>query len=148
MEADFFSFEPQRNYDIVFSLGFIEHFKDTKDVIRKHYRLLNSHGLLLIILPNLKGLNGAIQYLFDRKNLSIHNLDCMNLSYLKGICKELGLKNVTVEYTRKPMVWLEPKNTFLNKIGRILTKMISYSIKLIPIKGRFLSPYIVILGEK
>lgn len=148
IESDFFAYSSDKRYDIVFSLGFIEHFADTHEVIKRHYDLLSEKGTLFIILPNLRGLNGAIQHLFDKENLSIHNLKSMDIPLLKEICKRLNLKNIKVEYTRKPMVWLEPKPGIVNKTGRILVKVISYFTKLFPIKGRFLSPYIVIWGEK
>lgn len=148
IESDFFAFESMITYDIVFSLGFIEHFENTKDIIERHVRLLSDNGLLLILLPNLRGLNGLIQYLFDPKNLHIHNLKSMDIKLLRKISGELGLKDIKVEYTRKPMVWLEPKPTTANKVGRILTKCLSYFIKLFPIKSRLLSPYIVISAKK
>ena len=55
IEADFFQFQADRTYDMVFSLGFIEHFQDTKDVIARHAALASPGGQLLIILPNLRG---------------------------------------------------------------------------------------------
>ncbi len=148
IEADFLKFQTDKRYDIVFSLGFIEHFQDTKDIIARHTELLAENGQLLIILPNLRGINGAIQYLFDRANLRIHNLNSMIPARLEQICKELGLKNIQVEYTPKPMVWLEPKPGLKAKAGKILTKTLSYALKLFPIKCRLLSPYIVISAQK
>lgn len=148
IEADFLKFQTDKRYDIVFSLGFIEHFQDTKDIIARHTELLAENGQLLIILPNLRGINGAIQYLFDRANLRIHNLNSMIPARLEQICKELGLKNIQVEYTPKPMVWLEPKPGLKAKAGKVLTKTLSYALKLFPIKCRLLSPYIVISAQK
>lgn len=148
IEADFFTFRSDRRYDIVFSLGFIEHFRDTEDVIARHAALLNKDGQLLIILPNLRGINGAVQYLFDRENLRIHNLQSMIPRRLRDICRKLDLKDIRVEYTRKPMVWLEPKPGNRARIGRLLTKTLSYGLKLFPVKCRWLSPYIVISATK
>ena len=148
IESDFFLFEGNRKYDIVFSLGFIEHFENVQDVIHRHIRLLSENGRLLIILPNLRGLNGLIQWLFDRKNLYSHNLESMKVDTLKKIMEHAGLKSWNVEYTRKPMVWLEPKPGIINNIGRNLIKIFSYFIKLFPIKGRFLSPFIIISAQQ
>lgn len=148
IEADFFSFQSRERYDIVFSLGFIEHFRDTRDVIARHAALLAEGGQLLILLPNLRGINGAVQYLFDRENLRIHNLDSMVPSHLRHICEELGLENIRVEYTRKPMVWLEPKAGKKQHAARLLVKALSYGLKLFPIKCRLLSPYLVISATK
>lgn len=148
LEADFFQFRSERLYDIVFSLGFIEHFQDTKDVIARHVAMLSDKGQLLILLPNLRGINGCIQYLFDRDNLRIHNLESMKLPHLKQICEELNLHNIRVEYTRKPMVWLEPKPGLMAKAERKLVKLLSCLLKLFPIKCRLLSPYIVLSATK
>ena len=77
--TDFFNFSTDRKYDIVFSLGFIEHFNNTRDVILRHVDLLASSGLLLIVLPNLLGLNGWIQRRFDKENYDVHNLKSMEI---------------------------------------------------------------------
>jgi len=146
IESDFFTFKTDKKYDIVFSYGFIEHFEDTKDVIRRHTALLTDCGRLLIILPNFRGINGFVQYVFDRKNFLAHNLNCMKPALIKSIASDLGLKNVAVEYSRKPMVWLEPQasSAFIRKS----VKLFSYVLKLFPIKCRLLSPYIVFYAEK
>jgi len=148
IESDFFLFEGARTYDIVFSMGFIEHFENTKDVIDRHIRLLSDTGRLLIILPNLRGLNGCVQWLFDRKNLYSHNLESMKIDNLKTILKLSGLPIWKVEYTRKPMVWLEPKAGVQNAIMRKLIKGFSYFIKLFPIKSRLFSPYIILTASR
>ena len=133
---------------MVFFLGFIEHFQDTKDVIARHAALASPGGQLLIILPNLRGLNGLVQYVFDRPNLRIHNLKSMDRAHLKRICTELGLKNIRVEYTRKPMVWLEPKPGMSASVKKSVVKLLSCALKLFPIKCRLLSPYIIISATK
>ena len=110
--------------------------------------MLAEGGQLLILLPNLRGINGALQYLFDRANLRIHNLSSMVPARLEGICRNLGLKDIRVEYTRKPMVWLEPKPGLAGKVGRLAAKTLSYALKAFPIKCRLLSPYIVVSARK
>lgn len=146
IESDFFSFNSQEKYDVVFSSGFIEHFEDTRDVISRHVNLLSEKGQLLILLPNFLGLNGKIQRWFDKENLIIHNLKSMEISFLKDIAHSFNLQDVTVDYIGKPMVWLEPKPKNQNK--RIFIKMLSYAIKLTPLKGKILSPYIAIYARK
>lgn len=148
IESDFFQFSAEKKYDFVFSSGFIEHFLDTKGVIERHLNLLNDGGDLLIVLPNFRGLNGLFQRIFDQKNLLKHNLESMKISNLQSIVQDLELTDVKIEYTKKPMVWIEPAPGILNKGLRNLVKIFSYAIKLIPIKGRILSPYIVISAKK
>jgi SAM-dependent methyltransferase len=145
IEADFFKFETAKKYDIVFSSGFIEHFNDTKDVISRHVKLLADKGILLIVIPNFRGINGLFQRIFDKPNLDAHNLQSMKKNYLINILSELGLMNIKVEYSRKPMVWLEP--TASNAFIRKMVKLFSYFLKLFPVKCQLLSPYIIIYTE-
>jgi SAM-dependent methyltransferase len=147
IECDFFDFTPDHRYDTVFSYGFIEHFGDTRDVIRRHVDLLAPGGHLLIILPNFLGLNGWIQQRFDRESFEAHNLQSMELSGLREIMNGFDLRNVKVEYTRKPIVWLEAKPTISRRI-KMTVKILSYMLKLFPIRCRFLSPYIVISADR
>jgi 2-polyprenyl-3-methyl-5-hydroxy-6-metoxy-1,4-benzoquinol methylase len=146
IESDFFTFKTNKKYDVVFSFGFIEHFEDTKDVIKRHVELLADRSHLLIVLPNFRGLNGLLQYVFDRNNFRAHNLNSMKTDRLKNITMDLGLKNITVEYSRKPIVWLEPKVG--TALVRKLVKIFSFALKIFPVKCRLLSPYIIIYAEK
>lgn len=148
IESDFFKFQSEKKYDMVFSLGFIEHFDDTYDVIKRHVDLLSDNGQLLIILPNFRGINGLFQKVFDYKNFKAHNLNSMVISKLENISLDLSLKNIIVEYAGKPMIWLEPKAAIGNRIARVFVKCLSYSLKLFPIKSKIFSPYIVIKANK
>jgi hypothetical protein len=92
------------------------------------------------------GLNGMIQKRFDKQNLEAHNLKAMDIEYLKEIMQSFSLKKFSVEYIGKPMLWLEPKPE--NRSNRIWVKLLSYLIKLIPIKSKLLSPFIVIYAKR
>lgn len=146
IDSDFFAFTGERKYDVVFSSGFIEHFEDTEDTIRRHVQLLSGEGQLLILIPNFLGLNGAIQKRFDKANLEAHNLKSMEIERLKEIMGRMGLREVSVDYLGKPMLWLEPKPE--NEGKRKWVKLFSYAIKLMPIKGKLLSPYIAIYARR
>lgn len=146
IESDFFAFSSGKKYDVVFSLGFIEHFEDTRDVVKRHVELLSEKGQLLIIIPNFLGLNGKLQRRFDRENLDAHNLQSMEIPRLKEIMQTFNLHNVSVDYLGKPMLWLEPKPENIKK--RKWVKLLSYTLKLFPVKGRLLSPYIAIYARK
>lgn len=146
IESDFFAFSSDRKYDVVFSSGFIEHFEDTQDVISRHVDLLSEKGQLLILIPNFLGLNGKLQRRFDRENLEAHNLQSMEIPYLKEIMRTFNLRDISVDYIGKPMLWLEPKPEHRNR--RKWVKMLSYAVKLFPLKGKFLSPFIAIYARK
>lgn len=146
IHSDFFKLTSIRKYDVVFSCGFVEHFQNTEDVINRHINLMSDDGQLLILIPNFLGLNGAIQSKFDKDNLDAHNLNSMKLDILKGIMQKSGLKDISVDYLGRPMIWLEPKPVNMKYLK--LIKLFSYSIKLFPIKCQFLSPYIAIYARK
>jgi 2-polyprenyl-3-methyl-5-hydroxy-6-metoxy-1,4-benzoquinol methylase len=75
------SFE-QRSFDIVFSAGLIEHFRDPASIVRVHVELLKPGGRALITVPNYGGLYGRLQRWFDPENLALHNLAIMNVEAL------------------------------------------------------------------
>jgi trans-aconitate methyltransferase len=106
--TDFLTYDSQKKYDVVFSWGFIEHFKETAFILKKHISLLNSGGTLMVGLPNFLGLNGLIQKILDPQNLSAHHLPAMNVQLLKQIASEANLKEYRVFYYGKPCLWLEP----------------------------------------
>ncbi|MDO9027859.1 MAG: class I SAM-dependent methyltransferase [Candidatus Roizmanbacteria bacterium] len=54
--ADFFEFEGD-TYDVVFSYGFVEHFKDIDRVISRLSALCRPGGYIVTVIPSLEGLN-------------------------------------------------------------------------------------------
>ena len=65
--GDFFKIEPDRQYDVVMSYGFIEHFTDVDEVVELHLRWLKPGGILILGVPNFRGiysfLQGVLEYL-------------------------------------------------------------------------------------
>lgn len=51
---------PANYFDLVFSSGLIEHFDDQAAVVREHIHLLKPGGRLVLIVPNLLGLQGKV----------------------------------------------------------------------------------------
>jgi len=144
IESDFFDFKSEQQYDVVFSSGFIEHFKDTKDVIDRHIELLSEKGVLLILLPNFRGLNGWLNKIFNKSGYEAHNINSMRLKFLRQIMRETVLQDIKVQYCSKPMLWLSAKNKFM----RATVKWGGHLLKLFPIPSRLLSSFIVISGVK
>ena len=150
-ETDLFEYAPRERYDLVISCGLIEHFKDTEDIIKRHVTLMSENGCLLITLPNFKGVNGWVQKTFDSNNYDKHVIACMDTLLLKEIAERLGLKNVTAQYFGGFSVWLEneAKQTrgvkyFVKLIwlaGKIFSKIVRF-------ESKWLSPYIVLYGER
>jgi len=98
-QQDFFHNDlPKHSYDVVLSLGFIEHFTDLDPVIAGHIALLNPGGLLIIGVPNLRGLHGVAERLTDPETLAVHNLDVMSMSFMNRLPTEYDLKPLWIGY--------------------------------------------------
>lgn len=69
---------PEQSFDVVYSLGVIEHFQNPTPAIERHLAMAKPGGVVLITVPNYGGLYGRIQRYFAPENLGIHNLDIMN----------------------------------------------------------------------
>jgi SAM-dependent methyltransferase len=147
IEADLFNYKPDKLYDMVLSFGLIEHFSDTASIIETHLQFLKPGGVLFITLPNFTGINGWVQRKFDQENYDKHYINCMNPEFLNETCKKLGLKNIECYFHGKFTVWLENKSE-QSKIAKLTMRIIWVAGKtfntIIPVKGKLLSPFIVL----
>jgi SAM-dependent methyltransferase len=75
--ADFWDLDLGRTYDAVFSLGFIEHFDAVDDAFDRHADLLAPGGILILGVPNFRGLTRAAQRWCDPDWLALHNMAAM-----------------------------------------------------------------------
>lgn len=69
---------PPGSFDVVFSVGVIEHFDDPREIVRRHVTLTKPGGIAVIAIPNYGGIYGRLQRRFDPANLAIHNLEIMS----------------------------------------------------------------------
>lgn len=98
-EGDFFKFSTEKKFDVVYSLGFIEHFEDFQEVIRLQCRLVKPGGLLVLEVPNLRGLfNRMYYYLFDYESLRIHNLKAMQFNEWIRVLSQMNFKVTKYDY--------------------------------------------------
>jgi 2-polyprenyl-3-methyl-5-hydroxy-6-metoxy-1,4-benzoquinol methylase len=59
-------------YDVVVSFGVVEHFSDTRSAIEACAAFLKPGGLIITLIPNMKGLHGWLYRIFDKKIFDIH----------------------------------------------------------------------------
>lgn len=59
-------------YDLVYSMGVLEHFDDVVDRVRLLSRYLRPGGRLLTTVPNMRGINWVLQRLGSREILEMH----------------------------------------------------------------------------
>lgn len=78
-KTNLFNFKPDKQFDVVCSLGFIEHFEDWEDIILRHDALLKAGGYMVLQTPNFAGfVQRAIHVLTDKENYKRHIVRSMN----------------------------------------------------------------------
>lgn len=120
-------FEPPQElmerFDIVASFGLVEHFADTAAIFTACGKYLKPGGLIITMIPNMRGLHGALYKVFDRKVFDIHvalSLDDLSRGYraagLQPVVGEhlLGLPGVIDPYREEPVF-----------VRRIIRKMVA-----------------------
>jgi len=86
--GDIFKTPFKKKFDIVFSVGLIEHFDNPKLILEKHVELLKPGGLLICIIPNFIGFQGNFF------NLNIWKKSTGGLGYSKDFI--WGIKIITI----------------------------------------------------
>jgi SAM-dependent methyltransferase len=80
-QRDFFSdLSDLPRFDVVMSFGFIEHFNDLPDVLRRHVELLAKGGILILGVPNFRGVARRVFARTAPEMLARHNLAAMDLN--------------------------------------------------------------------
>jgi 2-polyprenyl-3-methyl-5-hydroxy-6-metoxy-1,4-benzoquinol methylase len=131
-------------FDIVFSMGFIEHFNDLDSIVGKHVELLKNHGILILGVPNYRGISQAVLKRLAPQLLSKHHLDAMDIKrweffeekygikakfkgYIGGFnpgrfrrCENRTLKNLSIRFFFKSVrVLITDRFTFLRRFNSI-----------------------------
>jgi 2-polyprenyl-3-methyl-5-hydroxy-6-metoxy-1,4-benzoquinol methylase len=81
-------------FDLVYSLGLIEHFSDPTPMIRKHVELAKPGGLVVIGLPNFRGINRPVLRLTRPELFDTLNLRTMDTRSWTTFEREIGLEVV------------------------------------------------------
>lgn len=116
---DFFSHDFGRRFDLVYSVGFIEHFTDWRAVLRRQAELVAPGGLLLVNTPNFsRGFQKAFHRLFDRENLERHNLDSMDPGLWAEELRREGFEILDLGFFDEFEFWVGvQKRNLLQKLG-------------------------------
>ena len=158
-ERDLFSenyFQTLPKFDVVYSLGFIEHFENLNEVVKRHVHLLKPGGILLLGVPNLQGIYKFFLKQTAPAHLSIHNLHTMDSANWSGFEKEFNLKLIFKNYISgfEPLVMkkLEIKNIrtyFLNFIVKSLMMIFSFNFYFLrKFNSKYWSGYLIGIYQK
>lgn len=159
-----------KQFDIVFSVGLIEHFDTPYKILEKHVELLKPGGMMICVVPNVVGLQGNFFRLkmWNTKNTSskdsknwIRGMKRITMEELETWFSEIGIKNVTVHPIGGiyPMLMLEsyhPENqpfsvklTFFIYRYFLFLPVIAINIPfLFRLNSLSFSPFIIAVGIK
>jgi cyclopropane fatty-acyl-phospholipid synthase-like methyltransferase len=145
-QCDLFHFHPPKQYDLVFSYGFVEHFDDHEQVIRRHEELTAPGGMVVIIVPNLTHLHRVLCGRFAPQILAVHRFPLMHAEILRRGLEGAGLEVLHCKYNKtfRPTYPLPPALDFCS---RALQKSLRL-LRLDNIGNRFGSPYLISVARK
>lgn len=154
-QGDFFAWEPRYSYELVLSLGFIEHFQGAllDDVVKRTVDLVKPGGFLFLEVPNFNHGQYWLHKYLDRRNFDLHNIDVMSTDYFQQIAARFELDPVFLGYYGGPFqfwgekqymaAWQKPLHSLLRRIGKICWKLFGNTAN-----NRFFSPYLVMVARK
>lgn len=146
LKDDLFNLNFDKKYDVVFSSGFIEHFKNFDEVIKIHIRLVNDNGYIFITTPNFAGsIQRFLHFILDRQNLKAHYLPSMDYKKWKDILEAENFEIINGGYIGGFNFWLANKNIFARIISKIIR--VFFCWRFLP-NTRIYSPEIFIIAKK
>jgi SAM-dependent methyltransferase len=135
------------SFDLVYSLGVIEHFDDPSKVISKHLELVRKHGFILITVPNFYHLSiTSTVYRIARKYKWVkqtHNMKIMNINNFNKLFERFPIEPLISNYYG-PFVILSPPIPFIRRISTRINNFIDRRA----IESKFFSPDLVFIGKK
>jgi|SRR5215472_9132272 len=145
--SDTFQTEYREAFDIVYSGGVIEHFRDPVEVVNAHLQILKPGGLLMISIPNIAGI---YRPLLAKRTVDAHNLHIMRLERFRALfrspviqpllCQYFGQLNLGVAYSghnRKSRCLLR-----VQALANMLLRIVSFP------ENRWTSPCLLFIGRK
>ena len=137
IQGDLFSDELQlRQFDLVCSFGFIEHFTNLTDVVGRHLKFVKPGGRLLLGVPNFLGINHWFLKRLAPDLLAGHELKTMDASNWNEFEKHHNLEVIFKDYVGgfEPAVFLKrekktPLNNALFFAARVLNRIFHNHLK-------------------
>ena len=161
IETDFVASEVPDQYreafDVVLSGGFIEHFTDVGAIVQKHLRLLKPGGCMVVQIPNLRGVNFLLTWLFRRDVIPMHNLDIMKRENFAAVFDAQGLEPLFCGYSGTFNFYMfdTPSGSLMRfplavcrKVQLVLNFVFRSAFKDRGAESRWFSPSLVYVGIK
>jgi len=147
------TFEPE-SFDVVYSMGLIEHFDNPSGAIDAHLKLLKKEGILILTVPNFgKSIYRTLNKWMRKWDgiTETHNIKLLNRKSLHDSVTGKGLKLLRVGYlgvVDLDLIFCRVKmNNFWNILINAVNQVVCYSLYFAPTSSYF-SPYIVLIARK
>ncbi len=150
-EAAIEDYKDDRQYDLVYSSGFIEHFVNFKEIIAMHTLFVKKGGQLMITVPNFTGLQGVLHRFFDIDNYRLHYIKSMRLKPWKKILTENGFRIDAAGPLGSFDFWVDSNQKhgpFKSRLQHHFMRRLHYLKRLIRFKSTWTSPYLGIAATK
>lgn len=159
--ADMFAPPPELigSFDFLVSFGVIEHFTDTAAAIAALSRFLKPGGVMITVIPNMKGTTGALQKLSDRAVFESHV--ALSPGDLRVAHEAMGLDVTSCDYFMATNYYvvnaLHQKGKLLFPIIRLVNGLLGRTSMMVWQLERLLgrlptsrtfSPYVVCIAQK
>ena len=155
--TDFLDWHAKRRFDLVFSCGFIEHFRNYREVIEKHWQFVRPGGLLLLTVPTLTPVQslirvGTYKHAKWREMRDSHNVDIMNLDALRTEVERLPHAEILdARYYSEMTVWIDESTPGVRPAARWCFPAIRWLEKRMRRRGqssRWYSPEVMVLARR
>jgi len=149
VREDFFNWRPKEKFSIVSSFGFIEHFTNPEETVKRHVDLLDDKGTLILEVPNFKGLRNFVARIIDKDFLGKHNLDTMDLEFYRKVARENNLEILYLGYYGGFAYF--PKNNKLSigqKLFFLPFRVFGKIFRDFPFDNKLLSSYVFFIAKK
>jgi L-malate glycosyltransferase len=146
---DFLVSEIENRFDVVCSFGFIEHFTNWTDILRKQAALVNNGGTILVETPNFAGwLQRILHFLLDNENYRRHEQSAMDPQTWALVLEREGFKIDFAGYVGRFEFWRDGDMSTSVKLFDSVVRTLSPILRLFPEGRRFLSPYSVLCARR
>ena len=136
---------PRASFDVVYSGGLIEHFKDPQQIVRAHVEFLKPGGTALMTVPDYRGVYGRLQRYFDADLLSLHNLDIMTCEALTALAPADQSAEVRAYPAGRMSPWvLTSANRWPRPIALAISYVFNGAALIQPFEVSFLCPMLVL----
>jgi SAM-dependent methyltransferase len=128
-QGDFFEYDAGRQFDVVMSLGFIEHFTDWERVLEHHIPLVAPGGRLVLEVPNMAGsIQNWFHRTFDRESYDHHHIPAMNPGAWSEILRGQGF-DIEFEGSFGALyLWAGPQKRSLIQRGGVFTLRVAQKL--------------------